>query len=81
MTEEVFRVISNTGQSPHWDYAAGISKLSRSFCTLTSRTDLLRTAELRPALDRAYEPATSGGDRGSPEAGGGPGDLAALNTA
>ena len=38
-------IIGNAGQSPHPYYAAGISRLSRSFCTLVSRTDLLRMPE------------------------------------
>ena len=53
-TEEVFRVIRDAGQSPHWAYAAGMSRLSCSFCILASRADLRRAAELRPALYRTY---------------------------
>ena len=53
-TEEVFRVIRTAGQSPHWAYAAGMSRLSCSFCILASRADLRRAAELRPALYRTY---------------------------
>ena len=37
-TQQVFRVIRDSDQSPHWAYAAGISRLSCSFCILgTSR--------------------------------------------
>ena len=53
-TEEVFRVIRDAGQSPHWAYAAGMSRLSCSFCILASRADLRRAAELRPDLYRTY---------------------------
>ncbi len=53
-TEEVFRVIREAGQSPHWAYAAGMSRLSCSFCILASRADLRRAAELRPDLYRTY---------------------------
>ena len=53
-TEDVFRVIRHAGQSPHWAYAAGMSRLSCSFCILSSRADLRRAAELRPALYRTY---------------------------
>ena len=53
-TEDVFRVIRDAGQSPHWAYAAGMSRLSCSFCILASRADLRRAAELRPELYRAY---------------------------
>ncbi len=53
-TENVFRVIRNAGQSPHWAYAVGMSRLSCSFCILASRADLRRAAELRPGLYRTY---------------------------
>ena len=42
------------GQSPHWAYAAGMSRLSCSFCILASRADLRRAAELRPGLYGVY---------------------------
>ena len=51
---EVFAVIAEASQSPHWAYAAGMSRLSCSFCILASRADLTRAAELRPALYRRY---------------------------
>ena len=51
---DVFRVIREAGQSPHWAYAAGMSRLSCSFCILASRADLCRAAELRPRLYRQY---------------------------
>ena len=53
-TEDVFRVIRATGQSPHWAYAAGMSRLSCSFCILASRADLRRAAELRTKLYHTY---------------------------
>ena len=53
-TEDIFRVIRHAGQSPHWAYAAGMSRLSCSFCILASRADLRRAAELRPELYRHY---------------------------
>ena len=53
-TGDVFRVIREAGQSPHWAYAAGMSRLSCSFCILASRSDLRRAAELRPDLYRTY---------------------------
>ncbi|MXW21386.1 MAG: phosphoadenosine phosphosulfate reductase family protein [Gammaproteobacteria bacterium] len=52
--EQVFAVIAGAGQSPHWAYAAGMSRLSCSFCILASRADLTRAAELRPNLYREY---------------------------
>ena len=53
-TEDVFRVIRGAGQAPHWAYAAGMSRLSCSFCILASRADLRRAAQLRPELYRVY---------------------------
>lgn len=53
-TAEVFRVIREAGQTPHWAYAAGMSRLSCSFCILASRADLRRAAELRPGLYADY---------------------------
>ena len=53
-TPDVFRVIRDAGQSPHWAYAAGMSRLSCSFCILASRADLRRAAQLRPGLYRCY---------------------------
>ena len=51
---QVFDVIRDSGQSPHWAYAAGMSRLSCSFCILASRADLSRATELRPGLYRRY---------------------------
>ena len=53
-TEDVFRVIRHAGQAPHRAYAAGMSRLSCSFCILASRADLRRAAELRPGLYAKY---------------------------
>ena len=53
-TADVFGVIADAGQSPHWAYAAGMSRLSCSFCILASRADLTTAAELRPELYRRY---------------------------
>ena len=53
-TADVFGVIAKAGQSPHWAYAAGMSRLSCSFCILASRADLTMAAELRPELYRRY---------------------------
>ena len=52
--DDMFRVIAEAGQTPHWAYAAGMSRLSCSFCILASRADLTRAAELRPGLYRDY---------------------------
>ena len=53
-TPDVFRVIREAGQSPHWIYARGVSRCSCAFCILASRSDLRRAAELRPGLYRQY---------------------------
>ena len=52
--EDVFRVIRQAGQSPHWVYAQGVSRCSCSLCIFSSRSDLRRAAELRPELYQRY---------------------------
>ena len=53
-TDDVFRVIRNAGQSPHWVYAEGMSRCSCSLCIFSSKSDIRRAAELRPGLYRKY---------------------------
>ena len=53
-TDDVFRVIRDAGQSPHWVYAQGMSRCSCTFCIFSSRPDLRRAAELPPSLYRKY---------------------------
>ncbi len=52
--QDVFRVIREAGQSPHWVYAQGMSRCSCSLCIYASRRDLRRAAELRPDLYKKY---------------------------
>ena len=52
-TEDVFRVIRDAGQSPHWIYDY-LSRCSCSFCIFSSPEDLRRAAELSPDLYRKY---------------------------
>ena len=52
-TDDVFRVIRNAGQSPHWIYRH-LSRCSCSFCIFSSPSDLRTAAELRPGLYRRY---------------------------
>ena len=52
-SEDVFRVIGESGQSSHWVYEY-VSRCSCSFCIFGSRSDLHRAAELRPDLYRKY---------------------------
>lgn len=53
-TDEVFDVIANAGQVPHWAYAAGMSRVSHVFCITASRANLTTAARLRPDLYRRY---------------------------
>ena len=54
---QVFRVIAEAGQAPHWAYGAGMSRVSCSFCILASR-----------AACRARRPRRYGRDCGKGEA-------------
>lgn len=53
-TTEVFAVIADAGQEPHWAYAAGASRLSCCFCIFGSKSDLTVAAKLNPTLYRRY---------------------------
>ena len=52
-TADVFRVIRDAGQKPHWIYNH-LRRCSCSFCIFSSLEDLRRAAELRPDLYRRY---------------------------
>ena len=52
-TDDVFRVIRDAGQAPHWIYRH-LSRCSCSFCIFSSPDDLRRAAELRPDLYQRY---------------------------
>ena len=51
---DVFRVIREAGQSPHWVYAQGMSRCSCVFCIFSPASALRRAAELRPDLYQRY---------------------------
>ena len=51
---DVFRVIREAGQSPHWVYAQGMSRCSCVFCIFSPASALRRAAELRPDLYQTY---------------------------
>ncbi|WP_299945282.1 phosphoadenosine phosphosulfate reductase family protein [uncultured Ruegeria sp.] len=51
---EVFQMIEDAGQEPHWAYVAGMSRLSCVFCIMASAADLTTAAKLMPALYRRY---------------------------
>ena len=53
-TPEVFKTIRDAGQTPHWAYAAGNSRLSCVFCILASAQDLANGARHRPELLAKY---------------------------
>ena len=53
-TAEVFEAIARAGQTPHWAYAAGMTRLSCCFCIMASRQDLTTAAKLNPDLYRRY---------------------------
>ena len=52
--EQVFETIRLAGQTPHWAYAAGMTRLSCMFCIMASRDDLATAARLNPAAYRRY---------------------------
>jgi DNA sulfur modification protein DndC len=47
---EVFTVIAEAGQKPHWAYGAGMTRLSCCFCIMASQGDLRTAARLNPVL-------------------------------
>lgn len=53
-TEEVFQGIKDAGQKPHWAYAAGMTRLSCSFCIMSKKSDLITAAKLRGDLYAKY---------------------------
>lgn len=52
--EAVFSYIADNAQKPHWAYGAGMSRLSCSFCIMSSDADLKIAAKLRPDLLERY---------------------------
>ncbi|MDM8011745.1 MAG: phosphoadenosine phosphosulfate reductase family protein [Parasphingorhabdus sp.] len=54
LEDEVYGMISQAGQKPHWAYAAGMSRLSCCFCIMASKADFTKAAELQPDLYRRY---------------------------
>jgi DNA sulfur modification protein DndC len=51
--DQVFATIAAAGQSPHWAYAAGASRLSCMFCIMASQRDLQVAAAHNPDAYRA----------------------------
>ncbi len=52
--DDVFDTIRDAGQEPFWTYEAGMTRLSCSFCIMSSKTDVATAARLRPTLYAAY---------------------------
>lgn len=50
LIDEVFSVIEQAGQEPHWAYKAGMSRLSCCFCIMSNSSDLKTAARLNPEL-------------------------------
>lgn len=53
-TDDVFSVIRDAGQSPHWAYLNGNQRLSCVFCIMGSKSDLIHGARLNPKLYAKY---------------------------
>lgn len=51
---EVFQTIADAGETPHYAYLHGMSRLSCSFCIMSSLSDLRQAALLRPNLYQKY---------------------------
>lgn len=47
---DVWFTIKKSGQTPHWAYAAGMTRLSCCFCIMSSKGDLQTAAKLNPGL-------------------------------
>ena len=54
MGDEVFQIIKNHGQKPHWAYSKGMTRLSCCFCIMASKHDMKTAAKLNPKLYRRY---------------------------
>lgn len=52
--DEVFAIIRDNGQEPHWAYAQGMTRLSCVLCIMASTGDLQTAARLQPALYQRY---------------------------
>jgi 3'-phosphoadenosine 5'-phosphosulfate sulfotransferase (PAPS reductase)/FAD synthetase len=51
---QVFAAIAEAGQTPHWAYAEGMTRLSCVFCIMASAADLRTAARLNPDLYLEY---------------------------
>lgn len=53
-TDDVFRVIEQAGQQPHWAYAEGVTRVSCIFCLYGTQENFQIGARLYPNLYRRY---------------------------
>lgn len=53
-TVQVFSIIKEVEQEPHWAYKKGMSRLSCCFCIMASKRDLQIAANLNPELYKQY---------------------------
>jgi DNA sulfur modification protein DndC len=53
-TQDVFGFIKSKGQTPHWAYGKGMTRLSCVFCIMSSKQDLQTAARLNPELKKKY---------------------------
>ncbi len=54
LESQVFSEIEKAGQSPHWAYGKGMSRLSCCFCIMSSEKDLKTAGRLKPELLEKY---------------------------
>jgi len=54
LEHEVFDLIAEANQEPHWAYSQGMSRLSCCFCIMSSRSDLKIAAKFNPKLYNSY---------------------------
>ena len=52
--DEVWTTIERSGQTRHWAYDAGMTRLSCAFCIMSSKADLATAAKHNPALLAEY---------------------------
>lgn len=52
--DEVFKEIREAGESPHWAYGKGMTRLSCCFCIMANKNDLTIASKLRPELFQRY---------------------------
>lgn len=54
LEKEIFQIIAENNQKPHWAYSQGMSRLSCCFCIMANKNDLKTAARLNPALFQKY---------------------------